>query len=66
MKILFQLHALLNEIQECLSSYQSREFFKVSSTAATDAEEEGRQEIQVCREEENSQNGYEEKEGEEA
>src|ERR1700686_462337 len=35
MKILFQLHALLNEIQECLFFYQSRDFFKVSSTAAT-------------------------------
>jgi hypothetical protein len=35
MKILFQLHALLNEIQECLFSHRSREFFKVSSTAAT-------------------------------
>jgi hypothetical protein len=33
MKILFLLHALLKEIQECLS-YQSQEFFKVSSIAA--------------------------------
>ena len=30
MKILFLLHALLKEIQECLPSYQSQEFFAVN------------------------------------
>jgi hypothetical protein len=30
MKILFLLHALLKDIQECLSSYQSQEFFAVN------------------------------------